>query len=153
MRILLDSNILTRSVQTGHPQQQIVLDVLAILGMRGDELCIVPQNLYEFWVVATRPVSVKGLGLTTTQAHGELNRIKSLFYLLPDSPAVYFEWERLVVLHAVSGKNAHDARITATLNVHGIPHLLTFNGADFKRFSGLTVIEPHTVTPPPVQIT
>lgn len=127
--------------------------MLAVLRIRGDELCIVPQNLYEFWAVATRPVSVNGLGMTTVQAHSELNRIKSLFYFLPDAPAVFYEWERLVVLHAVTGKNAHDARIAAALNVHGIAHLLTFNGADFKRFSGLTVIEPHTVTPPSVQTT
>src|SRR5262249_50808305 len=33
----------------------------------------------------------------------------ALFPLLPDSPAIFPEWERLVSTHSVLGKNAHDA--------------------------------------------
>jgi len=29
---------------------------------RGTQLCIIPQNLIEFWNVATRPVERNGLG-------------------------------------------------------------------------------------------
>lgn len=38
------------------------------LRLRGDTPCIVPQSLYEFWVVATRPLANRGLGLTPAQA-------------------------------------------------------------------------------------
>ncbi len=34
--------------------QIIVIDALAKLRVRGETLCVVPQNLIEFWVVATR---------------------------------------------------------------------------------------------------
>lgn len=145
MNILLDTNILTRAAQPGHALQQSALKASDALKLQGDKLCIVPQNLYEFWVVATRPVEVNGLGLTVTQANSELIRIKQLFQLLPDIPAVYLEWERLVMLHAVAGRNAHDARIAAAMNVHGVTHLLSFNGADFKRFTNLTVIDPASL--------
>jgi len=83
--------------------------------------------------------------MTTDDTLAELVQIKNLFELLPDTPAIYPEWERLVVQHAVSGKNVHDTRIVAAMNVHGISHLLTFNVADFKRFLRITIVSPSDV--------
>ncbi len=37
----------------------------------------------------------------------------------------------------MGGKQAHDANIAATMLTHGIPRLLTFNAADFRRFDPL----------------
>lgn len=145
MSVLLDTNILTRSVQPAHPMQKTALDAVSILKTRGEDLCIVPQNLVEFWTVATRPLSVNGLEMTTAQAQAELARLKSFFRFLPDSSLVYDEWENLVVHHAVSGKNTYDARLVAAMRVHGIGELLTFNSADFKRYPGITVISPERV--------
>jgi predicted nucleic acid-binding protein len=121
------------------------VDGLDMLRTRGEELCVIPQNLIEFWAVATRPVSANGLGMTTIQTQAELARIKSLFRLLPDTPAIYGEWETLVGRHRVSGRNTHDARIVAAMNVHAVTDLLTFNGDDFKRFPGIKVISPTDV--------
>src|SRR5437660_12469256 len=120
MSVLLDTNILTRSAQANHPMQKIAVDAVSILRTRGEDLCIVPQNLVEFWTVATRPLNVNGMGLTTAQAQVELARIKRFFRFLPDTPTVYDEWEKLVVQHAVSGKNTYDARLVAAMNAHGI---------------------------------
>jgi predicted nucleic acid-binding protein len=145
MSVLLDTNILTRAAQPGHQMQQAALDAVSTLKARGEDLCIVPQNLVEFWTVATRPQRVNGMEMTTVQAQAELARIKSFFRFFPDSSLVHDEWEKLVVDHAVSGKNSYDARIVAAMSVHGIGGLLTFNGADFKRFTGITVISPEQV--------
>jgi|SRR6185295_8348637 len=142
MSVLLDTNILTRSAQPGHPMHKAALDAVDILRTRGEQLYVVPQNLVEFWAVATRPLSVNGLGMTPAQAQSELSRIKSLFRLLPDTPAIYDEWETLVSRHQVSGRNAHDARIVAAMNVHAISSILTFNGDDFKRYSAINVVSP-----------
>jgi predicted nucleic acid-binding protein len=79
------------------------------------------------------------------QAEAELSSIKKLFRFLNDTPAVYTEWEKLVLQHAISGKNAHDARVVAAMRVHGIPRLLTFNADDFKRFLGITVLTPADI--------
>ncbi len=84
----------------------------------------------------------KSFVLTTVQTQAELARIKSLFRLLPDTPAIYGEWEVLVGRHRVSGKNTHDARIVAAMNVHAVTDLLTFNEDDFRRFPGINVVSP-----------
>src|SRR5437588_11527666 len=97
MRILVDTNILVRSVQLGHPQQPAAADSVETLRQQGDKLFLVPQNLYEFWVVCTRPASANGLGLTVAEAHDELKKIRAFFALLGDDIAVCDEWEHLVV--------------------------------------------------------
>jgi predicted nucleic acid-binding protein len=104
--------------------------------------------LYEFWVVATRPVAQNGLGLSASQAQAELTRLRGFCTLLDDTPAILPQWERLVAQHQVLGKNAHDARLVAAMLVHGVPRLLTFNAADFQRFSGITVMTPQQLLAP-----
>jgi hypothetical protein len=91
---------------------------LAVLATRQDELRVIAQNLIEFWAVATRPIADNGLGITAVQALRELTKLKTLFGVLPDSPDILPEWERLVLQHQVSGKQAHDARLVAAMNVH-----------------------------------
>jgi predicted nucleic acid-binding protein len=113
-----------------------------------DELILMPQNLYEFWVVATRPADKNGYGLTPTATAAELVKLRAQFTILDDIPDILPEWERLVVAHSVLGKNAHDARLVAAMLVHGVTHLLTFNDGDFRRFPGITVLTPATVAPP-----
>ncbi len=128
---------------------RLAVDAVAALHAQGEQLCLVSQNFYEFWVVATRPVGHNGLGLTPAQAQMEIARLKSLFTVLDDTPAIFAEWERLVVLHQVSGKNAHDARLVAAMAVHGLGKLLTFNTSDFQRYRGIIVISPQDVLIPP----
>ncbi|HEV3255492.1 MAG TPA: type II toxin-antitoxin system VapC family toxin [Gemmataceae bacterium] len=145
MNILLDTNILARHAQPSHPQHTVAVTSTDALDNRGEQLCVVPQVLYEFWVVATRPASANGLGLSVAEAARELARLKGLFTFLPDSAGLYLDWERLVTLHQVTGKNAHDARLVAAMSVHGLTHLLTFNTADFARFPGVTALDPAAV--------
>jgi predicted nucleic acid-binding protein len=145
MTLLLDSNILLRLAQLSHPMHATAQAAVSALEQRGETLRTVPQTLYEFWVVATRPVAINGLGLSVAEATAELTRLKALFPLLPDTPAVYPEWERLVTALGVTGKNAHDARLVAALSAHGLTHLLTFNTQDFARYPGITALDPATV--------
>jgi predicted nucleic acid-binding protein len=149
MNVLLDTNIPGRMAEAGHPQQQIAVDAVAALIQRGDSPCLVPQVLYEFWVVATRPIASNGLGLSVTEADAEVSRLERLYALLQDSPAIYSEWRRLVAVHQVVGKNAHDARLVAAMVVHGITHVLTFNPGHFTRFPGIVVLEPALLLAPP----
>jgi predicted nucleic acid-binding protein len=108
---------------------------------------IVPQNLIELWVVATRPVEQNGLGMSPPAAHAELARLKSMFLLLPETPAIYPVWESLVAQHQVSGKPAHDARLVAAMQVHGLTAILTFDRSGFSRFPGIEVLHPADVAP------
>lgn len=145
MPTLIDSNILVYLADPNSPFFNETVRAVALLLRRGEELYVTPQNLIEFWVVATRPITNRGLGLSPVQAQSELFRIKGIFRWLADSPAIYPEWEKLVTQHAVLGKNVHDARLAAVMNVYGIGTLLTANKDDFKRFQNITAMEPQEV--------
>ena len=141
----IDTNILARSVQQNHPMQKPAQDAVDVLLSQGQVVCVLAQNLYEFWVIATRPIEQNGLGLNTTAAEAHLIRFESLFSVKQDTPAIYSEWRQLVTQHAVMGKPAHDARIAAAMKVHGLTHLLTFNAGDFKRFQSISAVEPEDI--------
>jgi predicted nucleic acid-binding protein len=145
MTTQLDTNVLTRLAQPTDPAHVTARAAVAKLQAAGRGPYIIPQNLYEFWAVATRPVANNGLGLTVPECHAEITRLRALFPLLPDAPTLLDVWESLVVTHDCKGKVAHDARIVAAMQTHGIRDLLTFNTADFARFAGITAIDPATV--------
>ena len=102
------------------------------------------QNISEFWNVVTRPAAVNGLGFSPQFALNEVAKIEQVLTLLPDVPAVYGEWKRLVSTYGVSGAKVHDARLVALMNVHGLRRLLTFNTADFSRYD-IEAIHPSAV--------
>ena len=145
MTYLVDTNVLLRAAQPSHPAHAAATGAVRKLLARGERLCVLPQNLIELWAVATRPAESNGLGLEVGEAATELDKLKAIFELLPDTPAIYPEWERLVRAHQVKGKEAHDARIAAAMLAHGVTHILTFNCGDFKRFAGVKTIDPANV--------
>jgi predicted nucleic acid-binding protein len=88
MNDLVDTNILLRLVDTGQAMHQEALDAVKLLALQGYKLHIVPQNLYEFWVVCTRPKNVIGLGKTAAEAMSERVNLRALFHWLDDIPPV-----------------------------------------------------------------
>jgi predicted nucleic acid-binding protein len=52
--ILLDTNLLTRMARSRDAQSAAARAAIQTLLKRGERLIVVPQNLYEFWAVATR---------------------------------------------------------------------------------------------------
>jgi predicted nucleic acid-binding protein len=142
---LVDSNILLRHVEPKHPMHIEAVNAVATLLNAGESVFVIPQNISEFWNVCTRPLNKNGLGFTPAQTDTELNRIEFLLTVLFDNALIYPQWRQLVVKHAVSGVQVHDARIVAAMKAHGITHLVTFNHADFKRYTGITVMTPQEV--------
>jgi predicted nucleic acid-binding protein len=122
----------------------VAVQKLQALRKQGERLCITPQNLIEFWNVYTRPHDRNGLGRTPVEATVELRQLKVFFPLLPDTPAIYPEWERLVTAYDVQGVKVHDVRLVAVMRVHGLTHILTFNTDDFARFVEITAVHPET---------
>lgn len=47
--------------------------------------------------------------------------------------------------YRVSGKQVHDSRIIAAMNVHRITRLLTFNPDDFRRYPVTTLVDPTSI--------
>ncbi|MBD2771915.1 type II toxin-antitoxin system VapC family toxin [Iningainema tapete] len=146
MSYLVDTNVLVRLVHRVDPMHPHVQSAYTVLQTQGEILYIIPQNLIEFWVVATRPTSTNGLGLTLTEASQELSILKDLFQLKPDISTIFVGWEQLVAKHQVMGKPAHDTRLVAAMIAHKLSHLLTFNTNDFKRFSEITVVDPRSIS-------
>ncbi len=146
-RYLVDTNILLRAAEPNSVQHTSAAAAVAHLLSTNQEVHIAPQNLIEFWVVATRPQAVNGLGWITSQAQTEIIRLQAALALLPDTSMVFGQWEHLVTRYAVQGVQAHDCRLVAFMLVHGITHLLTFNASHFKRFipEGITIVEPADV--------
>lgn len=145
MDCLTDTNIILRLAEPSHPMHAESLRAVKKLFSAGHNLCLIPQNLIEFWNVATRPANKNGLGWTISQTDSEVADLESIFTILPDSQTIYDEWRHLVVKHSVLGKQVHDTRLVAAMTVHKISHLLTFNIDDFKRFSTIVIVEPTTV--------
>jgi len=145
MDYLIDSNVLMYLANPASPFYAVCLSAATKLADPPNRLFIFPQNLIEFWVSATRPIAANGLGLSVPQVKHEIQRIKGLFTLVDENREIFREWERLVQMHSIIGKNVHDARIVAQMLVHGIDNILTFNTKDFKRFSNITAIDPSSI--------
>lgn len=144
--VLVDSNILLCSVQPLHPQSSLASGAVAELLRQKVDLCLTPQNLVEFWVVAKRPVANNGLEMNPTAAVGEVRRMRNIFRLLEGVAGIASAWENLAAAHLVLGKQAHDTNLGATVLVHDVHQLPTFNGDDFKQFESAEIIVPASVT-------
>ncbi len=148
MKILVDTNVLARCVQPHHPQSATAQRALLILLERGETLCLVPQVLYEFWVIATRPIgSPNGLGWTTAEAIDRVGKFSASIPLIDSQSeaSVYREWISLVVRYDTRGRAAHDARLVAAMRAASIEAILTFNKSHFDRYVGIVLLTPEDV--------
>src|SRR4051812_47131757 len=107
--------MLVRCVEPTDPQYHDAINGIAHVIAAGHSLVTFPQCLMEFWVVATRPIAVNGLGLTTDEAISELLYLERGFPVLGDPPLIFDIWKALVKSYAVHGKKAHDSRIVAAM--------------------------------------
>jgi len=145
MPLLIDTNILLRSVQPSHPMYAQAVRALEVLMKRKEALFIALQNVAEFWNAATRPSVDNGLGLTIDEARAELAKIEGFFQILTENAASYSAWKTLLVERRVSGVQVHDARLVALMKTYGIAQIVTFNVTDFARFSEIQALHPDKI--------
>jgi predicted nucleic acid-binding protein len=147
LRYAIDTNVLLRLSHPIHPQHALIMTALLRLVARDVTLCFTPQNLGEFWNVSTRSLDRNGFGLSIEEADAHIESIERRMTVLHEDARVYPTWRRLLLSHQVRGVQVHDAHLAAVLEVHGVTHLLTFNGPDFKRFPNLLAVHPREVHP------
>ncbi len=145
MRVLVDTNVLLRSVQPSHPLCPQATQAVSRLIRRDGGIFYCSQNIAEFWNVATRPSDKNGLGLSHEEALREVAGIERSLTLLPDVPAIYSAWKRIVDDHRVQGVKVYDARLVAIMSVYLVESVLTFNTADFNRYSKIRALHPSAV--------
>jgi predicted nucleic acid-binding protein len=144
--IAVDTNVLVGAIQTFDPQLRATARrAVKTLYRQGEQLLCFPQNLVEFWNASTRPAGGNGLGFSPEQAARYVDRFQTLLRLLPETPEIFPTWRKLVLEHRVSGIQVHDARIVATMMVHQVNQILTFDRDDFKRYTGVSVVHPMEV--------
>jgi predicted nucleic acid-binding protein len=145
---LLDSNILLRMTKSDDQHYGIISGALQALGAQGTQLCFTSQTLGEFWNVSTRPLNQNGFGLSIPEADRTARVIERDFAFLSDNREVHERWRQLLVTHEVKGVQVHDARLVASMYVHGVSQLLTINDRDFRRFPQLIILHPATLSSP-----
>ena len=147
MKVLLDTNVLLRLAVASHPTHPDAVSAVHEIRHRGDQPAIVPQVLYEYWVVATRPTAQNGLGLTPAEARQAIDEFLKSIALLRDERGIFANWLADVTDLAICGKRAHDARLVAAMQRHGLQQIVTFNKSDFAGFPNVTVFAPDEVCP------
>ena len=104
-----------------------------------NRLSVSRQILREYIAVMTRQQNW-GKPLALSEATADTTAFIRRFTVLEDGPAV---WDRLMELsqrYSFGGRQVHDANIVATMLTHGERRLLTFNEADFRRFTPLVEV-------------
>ncbi len=137
--MFIDTNVLVNSRIPGAPDHGAARASLERAFGDPEPLRISRQVMREYLAVVTRqqpwPVNI-----TREDALDDVSRLIGSFEILEDGPVVT---ETLVALCrevAVGGQQIHDANIVATMLTHGESRLLTFNGADFRRYGNRIVL-------------
>jgi predicted nucleic acid-binding protein len=143
MSLLIDTNVLLRLADHRSPEHSIAETAIEHLLASNAGLFISAQVLVEFWVVATRPDSVNGLGWSTETPADAIRALRDQFPLLAETPDVPDRWFELVDRCQVAGKRAHDAWLAALVVTHGIDRVLTFNTADFPQHWAVEAAHPR----------
>lgn len=77
MSVLIDTNVLLRSVQPAHPMHSVSVRAIQVLLAADESVFITIQNVAEFWNAATRPLAHNGMGFGIERATEEIARLES----------------------------------------------------------------------------
>jgi predicted nucleic acid-binding protein len=138
--VFVDTNVLVYANRTTSVHHARAVERLDVLGASA-ALFVSRQVLREYLAAVTRP-SAGAAAVPMSEALGEVERMGQLFEVVEDGPAVMGELVKLLALFPTGGRQVYDANIVATMLIHGIGRLLTFNAGDFRRFSQLIDLEP-----------
>lgn len=140
---LLDTNILVRAADTSSANHYLANEAINKIITDGNECVITSQVIIEFWVVATRPIDVNGLGWNTQLTKDYINDLLDNFRLIPENVEIFKNWLQLVRDYDIKGKRTHDIRLLAVMKSNNLTHLLTFNPKDFILIPNITIIQPQ----------
>ena len=137
----VDTNVLVYATATSAPFRDRARAALVRLAA-DEQLWVSRQILREYVAVMTRP-QTWGRALSLAEAMTDAAVFERRFTVLEDGQLV---WDQLMDLsrrYSFGGRQVHDANVVATMLAHGERRLLTFNEADFRRFTPLIeVITP-----------
>jgi predicted nucleic acid-binding protein len=139
-RVFIDTNVLVYASRPTAPEHVAARAALARVETSDCAVWISPQVLREYLAVVTRP-QANAPPLPMATAIADVRRFQSSFEVADEGPAVLERLLDLLATYPGAGKQVHDANLVATMLVHDIRRLLTFNATDFRRFAGAIELE------------
>ena len=139
-RVFVDTNILLAATDTGREHHKDAKSFLEVSFSGAWRVFACPQIFREYLVVATRPVKNNGLGLSPTEACGNMENFHQLVQTLPEGRQSQEKLTALVLRHNLKGKRIHDANLVAIMEAHGLRLLKTYNPQDFRPFAQISLL-------------
>lgn len=138
----VDTDFLVAVEILDHPFHASAEALLHRLLAAGDDFAVAPQVLAEFIHVVTDPRRMPtplSMSEAVTRAEEWWNATE-VIRLFPTSESTtdFFQWVRQ---HRLGRKRLLDTMLAAALNCGGIKRLITNNGADFRIFGVLELVE------------
>jgi predicted nucleic acid-binding protein len=134
-RVVLDTDVLLTATDSGRRDHARAVAALEKWPARGTVLYTSGQILREYLAVATRPVAVNGLGLSQRDALANVRALGERLKLLDETRKVHDRLLAILDDIPCTGPQFHDANVVATMSVHGVRTLVTYNIDDFARFA------------------
>lgn len=138
--LFIDTNAILYANVAESPLHKQALGTIRVAFQAGRPLWVNRQVLREFIAARTRPQFFANLS-TPEVVIDRVRYFEEHFQVADDTSAVTAQLLVLLKKYKMGGKQVHDANIVATMQVYGIPCLLTHNVKDFERFTGLIKIE------------
>lgn len=136
---LVDTNILLEATDE---RRRHHADAVALLEAAAS-LTLSAQVIREYLVVATRPVTANGLGMTMVDALANIREFRRSVRLLAEERPVLPAFLALLERVPCTGTRVHDAHIVATALVHRVPTIVSLNPDDFTAFgSEVSILTP-----------
>ena len=143
----VDANVLVYAALSDDARHTVCQELLQEPG--ASPLHLSPQILAEFYSVVTSPKRVT-TPFTTAEAIDFIEVLLSYEHLvvLPISVDVPLHWLSLLKRTGVRGPQVFDLQIAATMIVHGVTTLITYNGVDFKSIVEIEILDPQEALSP-----
>lgn len=138
----LDTNVLLCATDKSRSNHQAALSLFEDVSRAGGHLAWSGQVIREYLVVATRPLSVNGLGLEPSAAIHNIKRFSKRLNLLEEGTDVSRRLTGLVERFDLKGKRIHDANIVATMLAVGVTKLVTDDTSDYRVFKEIDTFHP-----------
>lgn len=146
MIYLVDSSVCLRTIEITDPLRATTLDHLAEAVRKGDTLIVVAQIVAECWSVLTRPKQNNGFGFQPSEARAEIDKLLNFLQGEPDHQSLFSRLGPYAEKYQVSGRQIHDAKLALTCELLGLDGIVTYNKADFARYTTIRALEPSELS-------
>lgn len=141
---LVDTNILVYRADQDSAFHEPSVNLIR-QGLKGDiPLCVSPQNLTEFYAVITSPKRVTN-PITPEDARSEINKylqsknIRKIYQTADILP----KFLELIRKYPPQGQQIFDLQLVATMLIHNVTLLYTFNRKHFEHYQEIQVKTPE----------